>query len=170
MSTESKALVLPPFGKTLEIKMEIEPIVVAESRMHEVQMVNPITYVDLEHTFNEAYRVLKRHLSTIGFQITQAQKAMDQARAEVLLGSYADFMQGKPKSHDNADLRNAYFMRDAEYIAALDRLNQLKALESHFDGKIKTLENVCRYMRKQMDLLIRGGLSSADLYNTQGRK
>lgn len=170
MSNETKALVLKPFGNTPEISMELEPIREAEMRMHEAKMVNPITYVELEHVYNEAYRVLKRHLSTIGYQITQAQKAMDQARADVILGSYADFMHGKPKSHDNADLRNAYLMRDADYLAALDRLNQMKAIESHFDGKIKTLENVCRYMRKQMDLILRSGLSGSDLYNTYGKK
>lgn len=150
--------------------MQMESIVRAESRFHEAQFVNPATYVELEHVLNEAYRDLRRHLSTIGYQITQAKKAIELAKADVFLGSYADFMQGKPKSHDNLDLRNAFLIKDDHYVAALDRLNQLLALETHFDGKIKAIENVSRYMKKKMDLILRSGVTGADLYNTQGRK
>lgn len=169
MSPDKQALVLPAFGKSQALSFEMNLIKLAESRFHEAQQVNPITYVELEHTFNEAYRDLKRHLSTIGFQITQADKAIETAKAEVLLGSYAEFMEGKPKSHDNADLRKAFLMRDESYLAALDRINQLKALESLFDGKIKVVENVCRYMRKQMDLLLRSGSINSNLYVTSGK-
>lgn len=170
MSENKNALVLPAFGKSAQLEMAMANIQIAESRFPEAQTVNPVTYVELEHVFNEAYRDLKKHLATIGFQITQAEKAIENAKADVFLGSYADFMQGKPKSHDNADLRNAFLIRDENYLASLDRLNQLQALEAHFDGKIKSVENVCRYMRKQMDIILRSGLSGANLYNTQGRK
>jgi len=80
------------------------------------------------------------------------------------LGSYAEFMQGKPKSHDNADLRDAFLIKDPDYLAALDRVAQLKALESNFEGKIKVVENVCRYMRQQMYLISKSGLGNSKLY------
>jgi len=64
----------------------------------------------------------------------------------------------------------AFFMRDSSYTAALDRIAQLKAFECFVDGRIKVMENVCRYMRKQMDLVLRSGLSNANLYVTHGNR
>jgi hypothetical protein len=165
-----RSLVLPPFRKAPEMRLEMGNIIEAEMRIHESKMVNPSTYADLEHCYNEAYRDLRRHLSTLGYQIAMAEKSLEEAKANVLLDKYPEFMAGKPKSHDNADLRKAFLIRDDDYCAALDRFNQLKAIESNLDGKIKVMENVCRYMRKKMDLILRSGLSSSDLYNTQNRK
>jgi hypothetical protein len=166
----SNVLELPAFGKAPALKIDMNNIREAEKRFIEAKTVNPSTYVDLEHTFNESYRDVKRHLSNIGYQINLADKAMRDAKAEVLLGSYADFMKGKPKSHDNADLRDAFLIKDPSYVAALDRFHQLKALESNFEGKLKVLENVCRYMRQKMYLISKSGLGNENLYVTGGKK
>lgn len=169
-SSTSNAMELPAFAGAPALRLEMDKIREAESRFLEAKTVNPITYADLEHTFNESYRDLKRHLSNIGYQITLADKALRSAKAEVLLGSYAEFMNGKPKSHDNADLRDAFLIKDESYAAALDRLNQLKALESNFEGKLKVVENVCRYMRQHMYLLSKNGTYDPKLYPTVGNK
>lgn len=166
----SSLMVIPSFGKSPELKMDMAKVREAETRYLEAKTVNPVTYADLEHTFNESYRDLKRFLSTIGYALTMAQKAVEEAKANVILGSYAEVLAGKPKSYDTLDMRNAYLTRDKDYSAALDRVAQLKALESNFDGKVKVLENVCRYMRKKMDLVIRSGMSNSDYYITQGKK
>lgn len=166
---QSSLMVLPAFGKAPVLKMEMKNIRYAESRLIEAKTVNPFTYSELEHTFNEAYRDLKKHAASIGYSLAMAQKALEDAKADVILGSYAEFMSGKPKSHDTLDLRNAYLTRDEGYSAALERIAQLKALEANMDGKIKVMENVCRYMRKQMDLILRSGMTNADYYVTQGR-
>lgn len=162
-------MVVPAFGRAPALKLELKNIREAEARLIEAKTVNPITYVDLEHTFNESYRDLKKHLASIGYAITQAQKALEDAKADVILGSYAEYLNGKPKSADNSDMRNAFLTRDPAYTAALERIAQLKALEANFDGKIKVMENVCRYMRKQVDIILRSGLSNADYYITKGR-
>lgn len=155
---DKQLMVLPAFGKVPQIKMEMENIREAECRLIEAKMVNPMTYTDLEHCFNEAYRDLKRHLSQVGYAITMAEKAKEDAKADVILGSYAEYMEGKPKSHDNSDARNAFLARDPEYSAALERIAQLKAVESNFEGKVKVMENVCKYMRKQIDLILKSGV------------
>jgi hypothetical protein len=41
----------------------------------------------------------------------------------------------------------------------------LKALEAFAEGKIKVMENVSRWMRKQMDLVLRSGINP-NLYVT----
>lgn len=152
------ALEIPAFGKSPAFSLHMSKIREAEIRYIEAKTVNPSTYADLEHTFNESYRDLKQHLSTVGYQLTLAEKAVREAKAEVILGSYAEFMQGKPKSHDNADLRDAFLIKDPAYVAALDRTSQLKALQSNFEGKIKVVENVCRYMRQKMYLISKSGV------------
>jgi hypothetical protein len=163
------ALVIPTFKSLPALSLDMKNIREAESRFIEAKTVNPVTYSELESCFNEGYRDLRKYLSLIGFQITQAEKLIEDAKADVFLDKYPTYMDGKPKSHDTSDVRKAFLSRDPDYQAALDKFNQLKALESHFDGKIKVIENVCRYMRKKMDLILRSGLSSTDYYNTQGK-
>jgi hypothetical protein len=166
----NKVLVIPPFQRSPELKIDLSRVRDAESRIIEAKTVNPSTYKDLEYTFNEAWRDLKRYLSALGYEVAMAEKAMEDARATVFLDTYPEFMAGKPKSHDNADMRKAFLSRDTEYSLALDRFNQLKAVESMLDGKAKSFENICRYMKKSIDLVLRSGLSSSDLYNTYNRK
>ena len=159
-----------PDGKPKDIILPIAATRESEARFHEVQQVNPITYVNLEHTFNESYRELKRHLATIGYQLVMADKAMRQAKSAFLLDKYPDLIKDRPKSEHNADMRDAHLMRDQNYVDALDRVAMLTAMEAFIDGRIKTVENVCRYMRKRMDLVIRSGLSNAEYYITSGGK
>lgn len=157
MEDNNQSLVVPAFGKSPELRLEMTKIREAEQRLIEAKTVNPSTYSDLEHTFNESYRDLKRHLSNIGYQLLLADKALRQAKSEVVLGSYTDFMAGKPKSHDSSDLRDAFLIKDPDYLAALDRVAQIKALESNFEGKLKVIENVCKYMRQKMYLISKNG-------------
>lgn len=168
--SSSHLMVIPSFGKSPELKMDMKNIRTAEQRLIEAKNVNPFTYPDLEHSFNEAYRDLKKYIASVGFSLAMAQKSLEDAKADVLLGSYADAMKDKPKSHDNLDMRNAFLTRDKAYSDALERIAQLKALEANMDGKIKVMENVCRYMRKSMDLILRSGMSNSNYYNTQGKK
>ena len=167
---EKAAMVIPGFQGSPNLTLPIKATRESEARFIEVKNVNPITYTDLEHTFNESYRELKQHLATIGYQLEMAKKALRNAQSRIMLDLYPDFIQGKPKTYDNAHVRDAFLMRDKEYAEALDRISMLTALEAFMDGRIKTVENVCRYMRKRMDLIIRSGLSAADLYVTSGKK
>lgn len=166
---DNSVLVIPAFGKSPALSLELSKTKEAENRLIEAKTVNPSTYNDLEHCYNEAYRELKRHLSAIGYQLALADKALETAKSDILLDKYPEFLKGKPRSTDNGDLRKAFFMRDTEYLAALDRINQLKVMESFVDGRIRVLENVCRYMRKSIDLIIRSGATS-NMYITSGRK
>jgi hypothetical protein len=166
---DSNALVIPAFRGSPALTLELGRTREAERRIIEAKTVNPVSYADLEHCFNESYRELKKNLSNVGYQISLADKALEQAKAVVLLDKYPDFMKDKTKTQDNADLRKAFLMRDDDYLEALDRVNQLKAMESFLDGKIKVMERVSAYCKKQMDILIRSGMANANLYITSGR-
>lgn len=167
---DKSALVIPAFGKSPALTLDTSKTREAEQRLVEAKTVNPLTYSDLEHCFNESYRELKGHMSKLGYQIAMAQKALEDAKARVILETLPEYMKDKAKSWDSADLRKALMTRDEEYRAAQDRIDMLKAMESFVDGRIKVMEKVSVHMRKQMDLILRSGLSNADLYNTHGRK
>lgn len=160
-------LELPAMGKVPGFSLELAKVREAERRLIEAKTVNPITYADLEHTFNESYRDLKRHLATLGFQLAKAQQHLEEVKADILLDRYPAYLADNniKKSNDSADLRKAFMTKDPDYRAATDRIDQVKAVEAMMDGKIKVVENVCRYMRKQMDLVLRSG--TAHVYNTQ---
>ena len=159
-----QAITLPPFGKSPQLRLDMGTVREAESRLIEAKTVSPVTYPDLSYCFNESYRVLKQHLSNVGYRLNLADKALEEAKADVILGSYADYLKYKPKSAVSADLRQAYLIRDPAYNAALDRKNQLLAIQSNFEGKVKVLENVVSYMKQKMYLISRSGLGNDSLY------
>lgn len=167
---DTHVLEIPAFGKSPAFSLQMGKIREAETRYIEAKTVSPATYIDLEHTFNESYRYLKQHLSTVGYNLTLAEKALREAKANVILGVYADHMQGKPKYMDNADMRDAFLIKDPEYSATLDRVAQMKALESNLEGKIKVIENVCRYMRQKMYLISKSGVPYEHIGVTIGSK
>jgi len=170
MSDTEQAIVLSAFGKSPELRLDMGIIREAESRLIEAKTVNPSTYTELSHEFNSSYRMLKQHLSNLGYQLLLAEKAKEQSKAEVILGSYAEYLEGKPKSAGSSDLRDAFLIKDPSYVAALDRINQLKAIISNFEGKVKVLENVTSYMKQEMYMLSRSGLADKNLHITSGKK
>ena len=165
IQNETASLVIPAFRGSQEVVLSISKTREAESRLIEAKTVNPSTYADLEHTYGESYRELKNNLAIIGHQSVKAEKELKIIKAGLLLDKYPEFMKDKPKSQDNSDMREAFFMKDPEYLEAIDRVNMLKALEAFAEGKIKVMENVSRWMRKQMDLVLRSGINP-NLYVT----
>jgi hypothetical protein len=165
IQNETASLVIPAFRGSQEVVLSISKTREAESRLIEAKTVNPSTYADLEHTYGESYRELKNNLAIIGHQSVKAEKELKMIKAGLLLDKYPEFMRDKPKSQDNSDMREAFFMKDPEYLEAIDRVNMLKAMEAFAEGKIKVMENVSRWMRKQMDLVLRSGINP-NLYVT----
>ena len=148
---------IPAFGSMSELILDVSSIKTAENRLIEAKVVNPGTYNELEYCFNEGYRQAKRNISEIGYQITRAKKALREAKSRAILDEYPEFLR-ENKLKDNATVRDAFLERDEDYVKAQDRVDMLTALESLMEGKVKNFENVCRYIRKQMDLVIRSGV------------
>lgn len=155
--TERAELTIPEFGSTPAISLDISKIKEGENRLIEAKIVNPGTYSDLEYTFNEGYRQAKTHLSQVGYEITRAKKAVRDAKSRYLLDEYPGFLK-ENKLKDNASIRDAFLERQKDYVDAQDRIDMLTALESLLEGKVRVFENVCRYMRKEMDIVVRSGI------------
>lgn len=162
------SIVLPAFKKSPQLSLDMSAIREAETRLIEAKVVSPVTYADLSHTYNESYRMLKQHLSSVGYNLLMAEKALEEAKADVILGEYAEYLKDKPKSAGNSELRNAFLIRNSDYNMCLDRIAQLKAIESNFQGKVKVLENVVSYMKQKMYLISKSGLGNENLYVTSG--
>ena len=152
-------LAIPQFDDRPVITLDFGSIREGESRLIEARIVNVSTYSDLEHSFNEGYREAKKNMSVIGYEITQAERIFRRIRSELILDDYPQFLKDKGLK-DNATIRDAFLEKNQNYVNAQERINMLKAIEALMDGKIRVFENVCRYMRKQMDVVIRSGINS----------
>lgn len=151
-------------------RLSLEKTGEAEKRLVEAKMVNPATYSELEFTFNESYRELKVHLATVGFNIAMAEKHLANIKAEIILDHYPEFLKDKPSKFDNAEVRNAYVQKNPEYQKTLDTVNTLKAIETLMDGKVKVMERVTSYMKKQMDLILKSGVNPNLYVSGLGKK
>lgn len=150
-------LVIPAFDTRPPIRLSFKNISEGEKRIIEARAVNGATYSDLEYSFNEGYREAKVNLTTIGYEITQAEKRMREVKSQLLLDEYPAFLKEKSLK-DNAEIRNAFLETNQDYKNAQDRIDMLRAIENLMEGKIKVFENVCRFMRKEIDILLRSGM------------
>lgn len=150
----SVTLEIPAFADRPVVPLDFGKIKEGENRLIEAQLVNPVTYSNLEFVFNEGYREARANLTVVGYEITQADRLFKKIQSELILDEYPAFLKEKGLK-DNAMVRDAFLERSTQYVDARERINMLKAMESLMDGKIKVFENVCRYMKKQMDITIR---------------
>lgn len=150
-------LQIPAFDDRPVVALEFSKVKEGENRLLEARVVNPSTYSDLEHSFNEGYREARANVAVIGYELAQAERIFRRIQSELILDEYPEFLKTKGLK-DNATVRDAFLERNQKYVDAQERINMLKAMEALMDGKIKVFENVCRYMRKQMDILIRSGI------------
>lgn len=154
---ESVEFTIPEFHTRPAIGLNWNKISEGEKRLVEARVVTPATYSDLEYSFNEGYREAKKNMSVVAYEATQANKRLRQLRSEYLLDKYHTFLK-ESKIKDSAAIREAFLERQDGYVEAQDRLDMLNALESLLEGKVKVFENVCRYMKKEMDMIIRSGV------------
>jgi hypothetical protein len=154
---ERAELAIPPLNSLPALILDVTKIREGESRLHESQVVNPGTYSELEYTYGEGYREAKKHLSVIYYQITMAEKAMDDAHSVAIMDEYPEYLT-KTGKKDSTALQKAFLARYQPYVEAKDRVSMLKAMEKLMEGKVKVFENTCRAMKKTMDLILRSGV------------
>lgn len=161
--TESAAIVIPQAGTRPAISLSRNSINEGYKRLVEAKTVNIATYADLEYVFNDGYREAKTNISIIGYEITVAQREVRRIRGEYILDVYPGFLKERGLK-DNAANREAFLERQEDYVVAMDRVALLTAIQTSFEGNIKVFENVCRYMKKEMDILIRSGVIDSNKY------
>jgi len=145
-------MTIPAVGKLPEVSFDLQKTQIAESRLHEAQLVTYATYADLEYTYNEAWRELRRAYATVSYRVAKAEEEIKNIKAGILLDKWPEQTKDKPKNYDNADMRAAFIQKDPEYAAAVDHRDQMKAIETLIDTRAKTMERTCSYMKKQMEM------------------
>lgn len=148
---------IPEFGQIEAQAISFSHIREGERRILESKIVNGGTYNELEFVMNEGYREAKQNLTLIGYNILKTKKAIRESKSEAIIDEYVDWLKDN-RMKDSATIREAFLQTKEVYVKALDRLDMLVALESSMEGKIKVFENVCRYMRKEMDIRVRSGM------------
>jgi hypothetical protein len=152
-------LTIPEFGNEKSLTLNFTAIKEGEGRISEARIVNGATYNELEYVFNEGYRQARVNLAEVGYKITRAQKIWRDVKSRAILDDYPEFLKNKGLK-DNATIRDAFLETYDDYVKAQDRIDMLTALQDLLEGKIKNFENICRYMRKQIDIDIRSGVDS----------
>jgi len=153
----SAELTIPEFGSSKKLVLSMTAIREGERRLIEAKNVTAISYSELEYSFGEGYREAKKNVTAIGYEITRAEKALREAKSTAILDNYNPFLKEKGLK-DNATVRDAFLEIQPDFVAAQDRIDMLKAMLDLTEGKIRVFENVCRYMRKEMDIAIRSGM------------
>jgi len=161
--TESVDCIVPAHEARPELPLDFRKIREGENRLVEAKVVNMSTYSELEFTFNEGYREAKKNLSVVGYEISQAKRSVRKVKGEFILDEYPGFLKERGLK-DNSANREAYLERQDSYVAAMDRVSMLEALEFSLESNVKVFENVCRYMKKEMDMLIRSGSMDSNKY------
>lgn len=159
MLVQPVELVVPAFQNREQIVLNFGSIKEGERRLIEARVVTPITYSDLSYSFNEGYREARANITAIGYEIVQALKIQRRIRNQLLLDEYPEFLK-KSEMNDNATLREAFFEKSADYKAVQDRIDMLTAMKALMEDKVKVFENVCKYMKVQMDLVKNGNFNS----------
>lgn len=138
---EFKTLILPRGKPDLPpLKLEMDEIYKAESRLHEVSIVSPMTAPELMGYYNTVCNLTTKYISWIEYEILVAQKHFELAKSTVILDKMPDEVKRFKDSgmKANEDFRNALISRDSECSATLDNLNQLIAVKSLLENKARS--------------------------------
>ena len=159
MSEQNKgtALVVPAFKHCPELKLSMSGWEVAMSRMKEVQNLVPANYSNLEFIFQEAWRESKKNAIAVGDAVKKARQNIEEIKADIILGEIPKLLEDLPKNANNADFRKAVMMKNTDYTSATTHLEKLEAMLEHFESHMKIMENTSRFLKKQMDYIIRNG-------------
>jgi len=160
MTEDSKGTVLtvPAFNHCKELRLSMSAWENAMSRLKEAKHLVPANYTNLEFTFQEAWRESKRNAITVGDAVKKARQNIDEIKSDVILDEIPRLLEDKPKSANNADFRKAVLTKNDDYKNAVEHLEKLEAMLEHFESHMKIMENTSRFLKKQMDYLIRNGV------------
>jgi thymidylate synthase ThyX len=152
-------LIVPAFMHCKEMKLNMVNWNLAINRLPEAKNVVPAMYSDLESDFQAAWRESKTNAIIVGDGIRKAKQNIAEIKSDIILVDIPEALKELPKSANNADFRSAIMHKNQEYKDAMEHLGKLEAMLEHFESHMKTLENTSRFLKKQMDYIVRNGSS-----------
>jgi len=157
MEKKDTTLVVPAFRLCKELTLLMTGWEHAMIRLKEAQNLVPANYSNLELDFQEAWRESKRNAIMIGGEIRKAKQNIEEVKSDIILDEIPKVLVDLPKSANNADFRRAIMNRNEEYKGSVQHLDKLDAMLEHFESHMKIMENTSRFLKKQMDYIIRNG-------------
>lgn len=151
---KTTSFTIPKAGSFQPLTLDMSMLSTAEGRMHEARVVNMAVYSELEGVLSDGEKECRANHTLVGYEITKTKKAVRKIKSEYLLDEYPIFLKEKGLK-DNACNREAFLARQDDYEEMLDRMDMLQAFQELLDGKIKVIDNVRRYMKKEVDIQLR---------------
>ena len=150
--SENTLLAVPRGKANLEpLQLDMTLVYEAEGRLFEVRTVSPATAPELTGYFNEACNLSTKYLAWIEYEILQAEKGFNLAKATVILDKAPEEYKKIAGTgiKFNEDFREALIARDLECQDRLDALNGLQAIKALIESKSKSFERAyyaCRHI------------------------
>lgn len=128
------------------LQLDMKLLHEAEGRLNEVRVVTPVTAIELTGFFNEACNLSNKYLAWVEYEIIQAKRNYDLARATVILEKSVDeYEKQKARFKElgvkfNEDFREAMVIKDIECMQRKDVLDALEAVKFLIEAKSKSFE------------------------------
>jgi predicted nuclease with TOPRIM domain len=150
-------IVVPAFRYCKELRLDNSKWEEAKTRMNEVQKLVPGNYSSLEFTFQEAWREARRNAIMTEDAVKKAMQSIEEIKADIVLTDIPKLLEEMPKNANNTDFRKAVISKNQDYKQANEHLEKLQAILAHLESNMKVMENTSRFLKKQMDYIIRSG-------------
>ena len=127
-------------GISSALILDLEPIYYAESRLHDIKTVTPMTAPELMGTFNEAANTVATYRAKLQYEMLVAKQNFDRRKAIVVLDEMPELLKqlAERGMKSNEDVREAIITKDAECFKFRDRFEYLQATDTLLESKIKT--------------------------------
>lgn len=122
---------LPP------LQIDMTEVYRGETRLSEVAAANDATALELTSYFNEVCNLTSKYLAWIEYEIVEAKKEFDRAKAVVVLDQMPEEAKKLKDAgiKSNEDFREALITRDPACNARQDVVDQLNAMKKLLEGK-----------------------------------
>jgi len=139
METETAFIVPRGDPGLAPLRLDMELVHYAESRIPEVAFVNAFKAPELLAVFNKAYLDLTKIVASLEVEMGAAELQANMRRSEVVL-DVAPEVLSKRGLKTSEDLRTAVVDSDVKYIEYTRRLQTITAYRELMRGKMKSLE------------------------------
>lgn len=89
--------------------------------------------------------------------IKKALQNIEEIKADIILTEIPRLLDEMPKNANNTDFRKAVITKNEDHKQANEHLEKLQSILAHLESNMKVMENTSRFLKKQMDYIIRSG-------------
>lgn len=93
-------------------------------------------------------------LAKIGHIKSVYSRELDKIKLKVLFDDYASFISTKDKKQDTVMAKELYLNTHPDVVAIQEQLDHIAFLESYLEAATKSLDNLSRVAKKQIDIVL----------------